>query len=1313
MTRPALKLRALRRATVAAAIVISALLASGSPARADGEPTDDVVLGPTPTHADGQAEMRALRASALGRWGVALDAYEEALTAAIEAAAAAAPGSLEGSWATARAEVYVRRLHYLRTQTGLGARVAAILDATAEREDVAPSLRTWALFYGALAWRAAGEPERAEERADALGLIRDWLVLGPFDNEQGQGFAAKLGPEGVEAIDLAERHDGKERSVGWRVGLGARTLGWVNLDAMLRPNDQALAYALCAVKSDAPRAVDLRIGSDEAIKVWANGALIHEEDVQRTGNLDQTVIPVQLPAGETILVVKVCDRAGGWGMRLRITDTDGRPAPVAVIGAAELAERGTLTLDGGAVTPRERRTEDAIATLARVSATRPRDPWPLYHRGYLHYTRHAHDATDHPDREAFTAAIARAPRNAFFRVMLSFVSAARAELSVQREENAKRAALEEAIAIAPGYAEAHLLLGEHHRTAIGNLPRAEHHIDAALAANPDHVGARLARHDILRSRGHAAFAKKELTALAAELSARDDLPTGPQAWRRIAIQHLESSDIPRSLAALDRALAADADASSARREKIALLTRSGRLVDALAEVGELARYVPDSAEHAIRTSQLHDAHGDVEAALAACDDALAVTPDEVTVWLRRGHLARRLGEDELALASFHRAAKLDPSRTAITHYIELLQEREDPWWEPHLVKPREVIAAAAGKALDERTDVRYLSRVNVIRVQPDGLSNRVVQEIIRIENDDGVRRLDSYAAYYYAGEQQLAFRRARVWHADGTFADADTRSGPSGFGGGRRGEFASMFPRSVDLPPLRPGDVVEIEYRTDDLVQGFFGEYFDDEHDLAGVDPIDADRYVLITPAERTFHINVIGVDDLEPKTSEVEGADGKRFVVRVFERRDVPRIETETAMPWAREVIPRIQVSTFGDWDEFARWYWGMIREQHESSDELRRKVRELCAGKSTEQEKIRAIYDFVVTEIRYNDAWEFGIHGFKPYKASSIFSRRFGDCKDKATLIKVMLDEVGIEAHPVLIRGETTRGKDDLSLPLIGHFNHCIAWVKPTDGEGFFVDGTAEYHPVDTLPTMDYGADVVIIHPDGGKLATIADPPSERNSVKERHKIRIAPDGSAILEAEIETRGNFATVLRQLLSVEAQRKQILERLFGRQFEGAELIDSDFPDMAELKDPITFKFRMRLPKAFRKARSGLALEEVTSHLFRALYLDRFGDYAAKSERSWDVELPLPMRLDKEVEVELPPGYETGAMPRSISRDEAWGSFERSVEAKDGTIRFHRKVRMNGRRIPKADYEEFRKFAIEVDAADELRPIVKPGSGRE
>ena len=76
-----------------------------------------------------------------------------------------------------------------------------------------------------------------------------------------------------------------------------------------------------------------------------------------------------------------------------------------------------------------------------------------------------------------------------------------------------------------------------------------------------------------------------------------------------------------------------------------------------------------------------------------------------------------------------------------------------------------------------------------------------------------------------------------------------------------------------------------------------------------------------------------------------------------------------------------------------------------------IKSKVAELTAGASTSLEKMNALATFMQKEIRYV-AIQLGIGGWQPHRASEVFQHRYGDSKDKATLLSTLLQQVGIES-------------------------------------------------------------------------------------------------------------------------------------------------------------------------------------------------------------------------------------------------------------------------------------------------------------
>lgn len=1255
--------------------------------------------------ADGH-EDAALAAEARGREAEAFAAYAQALDRALEAAASgAAPAdALQG-----RLEVYLRRLHFFGRARHDDA--VALFTRVLEHPHAPALIGDWARTYRAMHLRGLGRFDLAGHDQSDLGVLTAWFVVGPFDNERGTGFARDHGPEAAP-FDLERSFEGKKTAVGWRpVPLERLPRGEVDLDALMRPDDQALAYALTYVHAEAPTAVALRVGSDEALALWVNRSEVLRADVRRPYRPDQQAVGVRLKAGWNEVLVKVADQTGDWRLRLRVSAPAGGPAAGVRAGTLpEVAARPAFEQGAEAVAL----PADGLAALeARAAAVR--DDWRArFHLGYLRWARQAHDQGDHPDREALLAACALRPDAAFLRVLLSHASSTPAEFSVNKEENPRRQALEEALRLDPDNVQARVLLAGYYAHEMGILETARALLAPALLAAPDHLDAALLLLDIDAARGLTPLVSGRIEQLMAEATERVQThaaDTYPAALVRRAIgQARERGDPRRELELFELLLSADHDDRSSLMAQARLWAQAGH--DDAAEMLLRQALVVDPFANGLRRelAQVLEAAGELARAEEVLEEALALCPDDERLLEALGHLNERAGHVEEAEAMFERALAIDPNMVELRDYLEYRarhQEGAAPFEAPWVLDAAPLVQAAAAVPLDPRQTHRYLLRQKVAKVNLDGTTSEFTQEVIRVENDSGARQLAAYSAIY-GSAQRIKFHTARVHRRGGGAEEV-----PTGSSRGRQsGEFSQYLRFSVRFPPLEPGDVIEVSYRTDDLEQGFFGDYFGDVTYFQGEQPLDRVRYVLVAPKGRRLYFHLKGLPGLaaRPAVDEASGT-----ATYVFERTGVPALEREPNQPWLKELLPQVQVSTFGDWDTFAAWYWNLVKGQHEADDAIRAKVRELCDGAATPEEKIRRIYHYVVSDIRYNASWEFGIHGFKPYNATQIYARKFGDCKDKATLINTMLREVGIASYPVLIFGEDARGDEDITLPLMGHFNHCISWVDYGQG-GIFLDGTAQHHAYPSLPGMDYGARVVVISPEGGAVKDIAYLGPAGNSVHEEHRVRVREDGGGELTSVIQGTGTFDSLLRDWLLTEGRRKEVLEPAIGRAFTGAHVKAVTTTDVRDLDTPLRVEVQVEVPRLLGQATGGaLELLEVRSWLFDRLVLGgrSISGLAADTQREHDVYLGVPSGVEETVSYELPAGHSVQSVPAPVELNSDLGTYRRVYTLEGGVLKVRRVLELEAVRVPVERYEEFRAWVGQIERAEAERPMLRRGGAAQ
>ncbi|MCA8944447.1 MAG: hypothetical protein KDB80_17930, partial [Planctomycetes bacterium] len=435
-----------------------------------------------------------------------------------------------------------------------------------------------------------------------------------------------------------------------------------------------------------------------------------------------------------------------------------------------------------------------------------------------------------------------------------------------------------------------------------------------------------------------------------------------------------------------------------------------------------------------------------------------------------------------------------------------------------------------------------------------------------------------------------------------------------------------------------------------------------------------------------------------DPVTTRGEGD----TIVHHFEISNLARRVPEELRPSLTETEPLVRITTYRDWDQFASWWAALIRKQTEVTDAMRSKVAELTAGLGTEREKIDAIYRFVTTDIQYK-AWEFGVHGYQPYSTAVIFERRHGDCKDKALLMNTLLGEAGIEAHPVLIFADPRRSEDDLSLAMVQHFNHCISYLPATDARpGMFLDGTAVYHPSNTLPDMDQGARVLVVHDEGGEIRDVPWTSAGENLDERTFDVKLDADGSALVHMVHEPRRSHAVAVRESLGNEpAKRREVLERELSALFGSIEIVSVATSGLADLSAPVRVEVEFRCKELATRQGGDLVLEPGFAD-------DFLSAVTSKKEREFALILGPPWSTRQRVVYRLPDDFGPIGVPEPSQLDPRFGSFSsRWTRRADGSLEVERELSLETNRIEPQEYPAFREFATDVGQADRRTVIVR------
>jgi hypothetical protein len=1122
-----------------------------------------------------------------------------------------------------------------------------------------------------------GRTAEVADSVNRLGFVTDWWVCGPFPNDRGQGFEDTLAPE--HELSLDSELVGKDgQPIAWRQ-LPAKPIdGSVDLAALVRPNTEACAYLLTALWCDEedPTAKYYMSGTGDQwlweVRKTAGleaGILPHDElirsESERDFGFDQdaAIGPRPLRKGWNILLMKSGHSDGEWRTSVRIdTHTSWRHATAEELRAALLAtdreprppqESFSFGPGAGPLTLLRTAMREMLAPRLDRTSTMPRR-----------------------DLEKVLAVLADKKagpaETAIVKYIAAWANRSNAEYAAGKEENRRRELLKQCLELDPLAARAALELSQYYTTVSGNPALADEYAQMAVKARPDWTEARIYASRVVAMKGLDIEVERELAKLLQEK------PDDANVLRFSAYYAGLRRDYKLSNDLFAKALKADFSDTYSRSRLLERAAARGDLTTALKLANETRQLDPFDTEATAILADLFLYDEKYSLAERELNNALEICPRDDTLLEKLGRVYSAWADADptrpelhaKSLETYQAALDANPKREDIERYLEFLEGGQPQFEAGFQEDITERIQAALEKPVDGDNPYEVVYRDEIVVVNEDGTTAQYIQEAYRVTNDNGRDWLQQLSVPAYA-EQQGRCVEARVWRADGEIEE------------GRRSRFAASF------PPLEIGDVVHVRFRVTDREQSFFGDFYGARKAFSDYVPVHEVRFLWVLPKGRTFHeYRAGGAPD------RTIGAEAGRTVWS-YRAKNLPKLHDEPLAPPLHQRSATVQISTYANWKDFGRWYYNLIKKQMEPTPEMTAKVAELTKGLTTEKDKARAIYNWVVTDVRYNADWHFGVHGYKPFSAGAVFARCIGDCKDKAILICTMLKIAGVTAYPVIINLDNFRGEEDITLPMPDHFNHAIAHIEYSDGSSQFVDGTTTYNGIDELSSADRGANVIVVRPDGGERVQIPWGDPADDSEKDEIDAEFAGNGTLRLKVTRTAKGDSAAGLRMQFEREGDRKRQLELEWSEFYPGAKVSGIEVNDLANIDLPPVIKFTVELANAYSTKDGAIELK---------VALDprewTQTEFASLTARKTDLLTPAPFERSSIVRFTLPVGYAIERKPADLLIDHANVRLELKTESKDGVLTVTRSYRMVGGVVKPADYPEFRGKLSEFDSAE-------------
>ena len=167
------------------------------------------------------------------------------------------------------------------------------------------------------------EQRKGDEDREIGQFITDWSLLGPFYTQKShdldQDFLLEQGGEAnIRPSPEQEFRNSKNQTLKWRPISGREKI--INLIEEIGRLGNVTAYAFCQIEGSGEEYVEFGLGSDDSVKVWINGQVVHQSQEPRGVMVDQDQFNVKLNPGSNTCLIKVSQGMGDWGFVIRPVD---------------------------------------------------------------------------------------------------------------------------------------------------------------------------------------------------------------------------------------------------------------------------------------------------------------------------------------------------------------------------------------------------------------------------------------------------------------------------------------------------------------------------------------------------------------------------------------------------------------------------------------------------------------------------------------------------------------------------------------------------------------------------------------------------------------------------------------------------------------------------------------------------------------------------------------------------------------------------------------------------------------------------------
>lgn len=617
------------------------------------------------------------------------------------------------------------------------------------------------------------------------------------------------------------------------------------------------------------------------------------------------------------------------------------------------------------------------------------------------------------------------------------------------------------------------------------------------------------------------------------------------------------------------------------------------------------------------------------------------------------------------------------------------------------------LAKQPPKTYADDVNTVVLLQDQVTTVKDNGDIVKVNRRAVKILRPEG-RKYGAVWGVPYNGDSKVNYLRG--WSITANGQEYETKSGDVMEQSISTYEvYSDAKVKALRIPGADVGTVVGFEYEEQQRPYVFQDYWMFQE-----LEPVERSRYELHLASGWRFKSDWMNHNEVKP--TEEGGA-------LLWQMADVPRIEHEPHEPPSRALAggvvftflsDKMPEKSYREWSDFGSWYSQLSSTVRDASPAMQQKIQELAPGNLPLLERIKALASFAQHEVRYV-AVEIGVGGFKPHSAGDIFTHRYGDCKDKATVLSSMLAQIGVKSYYVIVNA--TRGVvSKNSPPGPGNFNHMIlaialpdaSYAKPMPamyehpalGHLLIFDPTNDFVPFGQIPYYEQDNYGLLVSGNSGELLHLPLSNPESNRIIRSAHLTLMPDGTLQGEVEEVRTGFEAMIARMTLQNETEQdqKKVIERLVSKSIGNVQVENLELVNARDIDKDIVIRYRVT---AEHYAKSAGPMWLVRPRVMGEMA----GPWDTSKPRHYAYDFPAPFVSTDTVEIAMPDGFKVYEMPDPAKAAFPFAQYSSKTESSGNVLKYSREYKMVATEVPHANTDQLKDLFGQINS-DEKNVVV-------